>query len=177
MSAPAKILTWVLLAILVASCAAPRNSSPPQSPATSISWRETFRSTEFHSLPIGGLPGRAIGVIEERGLAFFEHDQVASLASWLTYESSGSNTTYRGYSQYTFKDGASIVALLEGQGNWPGESKGTLTFLRGTDRFLGIEGKAQFSAVMVNAPDSGGDTYVDTKGTYHLLQTVPPPPQ
>ena len=170
----AKALPAVSIAVFATSCAGPRASEPPR-PTVSVKWRETFRATANHSLPIGGLDGRAIGVMEQRGLAFFERNEVATLALWSTYETTETNTTYRGYAQYTFKDSSTILALLEGSGAVPGAQKGKLTFFRGTGRFLGIEGSATFTAVAVTASDAGGDSYVDATGEYYLLQTITPP--
>ena len=113
--------------------------------------------------------------MEQRGLAFFERNEVATLALWSTYETTETNTTYRGYAQYTFKDSSTILALLEGSGAVPGAQKGKLTFFRGTGRFLGIEGSATFTAVAVTASDAGGDSYADATGEYYLLQTITPP--
>ena len=169
-----RVLAVVGIAVLVTSCAGPRAAEPPR-PVVKLKWRETFRATENHSLLIGGLAGRAIGVMEQRGLAFFERDEVATLALWSTYETTDTNTTFRGYAQYTFKDAATIVALLEGSGAVQGAQNGMLTFLRGTGRFMGIEGNATFAAVAVTANDSGGDTYVDATGEYFILQTIAPP--
>lgn len=169
-----RVLATVCVVVLVTSCAGPRASEPPR-PTVKLKWRETFRATENHSRPIGGLAGRAIGVMEQRGLAFFERDEVATLALWTTYETTDTNATFRGYAQYTFKDSSSIVALLEGSGAVPGAQKGTLTFLRGTGRFMGIEGNATFTAIAVTTSDAGGDTYMDATGEYFILQTIAPP--
>jgi hypothetical protein len=171
----AKAIPVVSIAVLATSCAGPRASEPSR-PTVSVKWRESFRATEHHALPIGGLPGRSIGVMEQRGLAFFERDEVATLALWSTYETTAeTNSTYRGYAQYTFKDASTILALLEGSGAVPGAQTGKLTFFRGTGRFLGIEGHATFTAVAVTANDAGGDAYVDAKGEYYLLQTIAAP--
>lgn len=169
------ILPTVCLAMLATSCSTPGASAPPARPTVSIQWRETFRVTENHALPVGGLSGRTIGVMEQKGLVFHGREEVATLASWLTYESTGTNISCRGYSQFTFEDGATIVALVEGKGAAPGKQRGTLTFLRGTGRFLGIDGRADYAGVAVTAPGAGGDMYVDVAGTYSLLQSVPPP--
>lgn len=170
----AKALPLVSIAVLATACVGPRASEPAR-PTISITWRETFRATANHALPIGGLPGRSIGVMEQRGLAFFERDEVAALALWSTYETTETNGTYRGYAQYTFKDASSILALLEGSGAVTGAQNGRLTFVRGTGRFMGIEGNATFTATAVTASDAGGDTYADAKGEYSLLQTVAAP--
>lgn len=74
---------------------------------------------------------------------------MATLALWSTYETTETNTTFRGYAQYTFKDSSTIVALLEGSGVVRGAQKGMLTCLRGTGRFMGIEGNATFTAIAV----------------------------
>ena len=170
------VIAAVCLAGTVCSCSSLRSGGPPARPTVSLQWRETFRATENHSLPVGAFPGRTIGVMEQRGLAFFPHDDVATLALWLNYETTGTNTTYRGYAQYVFKDGSTIVGLRERAGAAPGAQEGKLTFLQGTGRFLGIKGEATFQAVAVTERTAGSDTYVDATGQYYLLQTVTPPP-
>lgn len=162
------------LAVLATACAGPR-ASEHSKPAISVKWDETFRATENHALPIGGLPGRSIGVREPRGLAFVEGDEVATLALWSTYEITETNSADRGYAQYTFKDASTILALLEGSGAIAGAPNGRLTCFRGMGRFMGLEGDATFTAVAVTASDAGGDTYVDATGKYVLLQTVAAP--
>jgi hypothetical protein len=141
----------------------------------SIKWRETFRATDNHSMPIGGLAGRAIGAMEQRGLAFFKRDEPATMTLWSTYETTGTNINCRGYAQYIFKAESSIVALLAGTGAIQGRQTGTMTFIRGTGRFLGISGEAAFSAVAVTSSEAGNDTYADVKGSYSLLQALTPP--
>jgi hypothetical protein len=123
-------------------------------------------------MPIRGLTGRTIGVNEQRGLAFFERDDVATLTLWTNYETTGTTTTYRGYALYTFEDGSTIVALLEGTGASPGGQDGSLTFIQGSGRFLGINGEAKFTSVTVTSADEGGDTYVDAAGNYSLLRAI-----
>lgn len=172
----ATVVELVGLALFASSCTSLPSSGAPGRPTVSVKWRETFRTTENHPLPIGALPGRSIGVEEQRGLAFFEHGDVATLALWFTYETRGTNTTYRGYAQYSFKDGSTMLALRERTGAVPGEQKGTLTFLQGTGRFLGIKGQATIGAVAVTGSTAGGDTYVDAAGEYSLLQAMPQPP-
>ena len=76
---------------------------------------------------------------------------------------------------YSFKDGSTLVGLLEGTGVSPGTQKGKLTFLRGTGRFVGVGGKADFTAVAVTSIEKGSDTYVDVEGEYYLLSAVRPP--
>jgi hypothetical protein len=170
------VLASVCLTLIASSCTGLRSSGLSAKPTVSVKWRETFRTTENHSLPIGGLPGRTIGVAEQRGLAFFEPGDVATLGLWFTYETTGTNTSYRGYAQYSFKDGSTILALRERKGTVPGEQKGSLSFLQGTGRFLGIKGQATFNAVAVNPNAGGGDTYADAHGEYSLLQAVQQPP-
>lgn len=172
--AVAATLSFVSIAAITSSCTALRSGESTARRPVPLHWRKTFRVTENLSLPVGGLPDRTLGLMEQRGLAFFEHDEVATLALWLNYETTGTNTTYRGYAQYTFKDGSTIVALRERTGAAPGEQEGTLAFLQGTGRFLGINGKATFKAVTVTARTAGSDTYMDATGTYVLLRTIPP---
>lgn len=170
------LFALVCIAVVGSSCATGRDNLTSQSkPATAVKWRETFRTTESHSLRVDGLAERGLGVTEQRGLAFFDHHEVAALGMWFTSETMRTNITYRGYAQYTFQDGSTIFALLEGTGVVPGEQKGTLTFLRGSGRFVGINGKAGFTAVTVTPDSAGSDSYADAVGEYVLLQSIIPP--
>ena len=142
------------------------NSIAGESASVTAQWREVFVTTASHTMSPEGIEGRRFGVMQQRGMAFYQDGTVSRLDAWLTYESDYGNTKYRGLVLYTFPDGATQAADFEGEGAAVGRQKGTFTFINGTGRFEGIKGGGTFTAVGVSRE---ADLYVDVKAKY----TVP----
>ena len=128
-------------------------------------WREVFVTIDSQNVPVKTMDGLVLGVMEQRGFAFYEDDSVAAITAWLTYESHGRNTQYSGYVLYSFRDGATQFARFEGDGDAIGKQKGKFTFIRGTGRFEGISGGGTFTAV--GFPPKA-DLYVDVEAQYTI---------
>lgn len=133
-------------------------------PVFSEQWREVFVTTSGHSMQPEALQGRAVGVMEQRGFAFFK-DEVAAITAWLTYESLNGRTVYTGYVEYRFEDGSMQLVRIEGSGQSYGEQEGKLKYLSGVGRFNGIDGEGTFSA-RGYAPTA--DVHVDAEAEYTL---------
>jgi hypothetical protein len=128
-------------------------------------WREVFVTVDGHSIPIRPIEGLVLGVMEQRGFAFYEDGEVATLTAWLTYETEGRNTTYKGYAVYTFPDGATQMVRFDGGGDPIGKQKGTFTFTKGTGRFQNIEGGGTFAGEGFTPK---ADPYLDAQGQYTI---------
>ncbi len=131
--------------------------------AVPIEWREAFVTVEVNMKQIDGVEGRFLGIMEQRGFAFYEHGEVATVDVWLTFERRGPATDYTGYAVYKFADGATKVGRFSGEGDPRGEQEGEFVFDGGTGRYEGITGEGTF--VGQGYPPHG-DIYLDVKGTY-----------
>lgn len=136
-----------------------------EGPTVQKRWREVFVTVENHTMPVKALEGHAVGVMEQRGFAFYDGGEVATIHAWLTYESKGQRTDYRGYIVYRFRDGATQTATFEGAGDPVGMQQGKFSFVKGTDRFEGIKGSGTFTA---EGFPPKADLYVDAEASYTL---------
>jgi hypothetical protein len=130
-------------------------------------WREVFVTIESRSIPVKNMEGLALGIMEQRGFAFYEDGSVATITAWLTYESHGQNTKYNGYVLYSFRDGATQIARFEGGGDAIGKQKGHFNFIKGTKQFDGIKGGGTFTA---EGFPPKADLYVDVKAEYSIVK-------
>ncbi|RQD56042.1 MAG: hypothetical protein D5R98_10245 [Desulfonatronovibrio sp. MSAO_Bac4] len=103
--------------------------------------------------------------MQQRGFAFYEDEEVATVSTWLTFERSGAKTNYRGYAIYAFPDGATKIGSFIGTGDPRGEQAGQFTLEGGTGRYEGITGQGSFSG---QGFPPHGDIYLDVSGTYSL---------
>ena len=133
--------------------------------AKPIEWREAFVTVDADLREIEGHAGHAVGVMQQRGFAFYDDGQVAKVNAWITFERSGAETSYRGYAVYAFPDGASKVGRFTGAGDPRGEQSGQFTIEGGTGRYEGITGQGSFSG---RGFPPHGDIYLDVSGTYSL---------
>jgi len=62
-----------------------------------IAWREAFVTVDVTLEPIEGHEGHALGLMRQRGFAFYQDGDIATVNAWITFERSGSETRYRGY--------------------------------------------------------------------------------
>lgn len=152
----------VCMVVLSSYCAFAQESTVN---TVEVKWREAFVTVENTRMEVPSVKGYTLGVMEQRGFAFYENDEVATINAWLTYESKGRDAVYRGYLLYTFRDGATQVAHFDGAGDVVGTQRGTFTFIKGTGRFEGIQGGGTFTA---EGFPPKADLYVDAQGKYTL---------
>lgn len=139
--------------------------SPEAKGETEINWKEAFVTIESDMNPIEGHEGHFIGIMHQRGFAFYEDGETATVKAWLTFERSGPETSYSGYAVYEFLDGTTKVARLEGSGDPRGKQTGEFAFKGGTGRFEGISGSGDFQG---QGFPPHGDIYVNVTGSYSL---------
>lgn len=130
-----------------------------------IKWREAFITVEANLQEVEGHEGHAVGVMQQRGFAFYDDGQVATVNVWLTFKRSAGGTSYRGYAVYSFPDGASKVGRFTGSGDPRGEQSGQFTLESGSGRYEGITGQGSFSG---RGFPPHGDIYLDVSGAYSL---------
>jgi hypothetical protein len=153
-----KFLIWFFLVICFIN-----HSSSTWAEEKTIQWKEFFYSTEGKNMQVQ--EGHNIGILDQKGLAVFDNEEFALLETWFTYENIRGKSTYQGYVLYTFKDGSTKFAKIEGSGKVPGQQKGTVVFIKGTGRFEGIQGEGSFTA-WTPFMSEGAETYVDATATY-----------
>ncbi len=130
-----------------------------------IEWREAFVTVDADMQEVEGHDGHAVGLMHQRGFAFYEDEEVETVNAWLTFERSGAETNYRGYAVYTFPDGATKIGSFTGTGDPRGEQSGQFTLEGGTGRYEGITGQGRFSG---HGFPPHGDIYLDVSGAYSL---------
>ncbi len=130
-----------------------------------IQWREGFVTVDVDLREVEGHEGHAVGLMRQRGFAFYDNGDVATVNVWLTFERSGGETNYRGYAVYTFIDGTTKTGRFIGTGDPRGEQTGDFTIEGGSGRYEGITGKGTFTG---RAFPPQGDIYLDVRGTYSI---------
>ncbi len=148
-------VTWLLSAVPTADTL---DSTP-------ITWREALVTIDSELRPIEGHERHAVGVMSQRGFAFYGDGEVATLNAWLTFERSGPETSYVGYAVYMFQDGSTKVARFTGTGDPAGQQTGEFTLRAGTGRYEGVSGEGRFTG---RGFPPHGDIYLDVEGTYSL---------
>ena len=54
-----------------------------------IAWREAFVTVDASLEPIEGHDGHAVGLMRQRGFAFYDDGDLATVNAWITFERSG----------------------------------------------------------------------------------------
>lgn len=130
-----------------------------------IQWQETFVTVESDLRPVEGHEGHALGVMQQRGFAFYENGGIASVNVLLTFERRKGTTQYTGYAVYDFGDGTTKVGRFEGRGDPAGKQAGEFAFESGTGRYAGIQGNGTFTGT---GYPPHGDIILNVRGTYSL---------
>ncbi len=132
-----------------------------------IQWREAFVTVSSDMAPVKGHDGHFVGMSHQRGFAFYDQGDVATVEVWLTFERAEAKTRYRGYAVYSFEDESTKVGRFSGEGDPVGAQSGDFRFEGGTGLFSGIAGDGSFTG---RAFPTDGDIYLDVEGTYSLAQ-------
>ena len=132
-----------------------------------IAWREAFVTVDVTLEPIEGHEGHALGLMRQRGFAFYQDGDIATVNAWITFERSGSETRYRGYAIYRFPDGATKVGRFTGGGDPAGRQAGEFILEAGTGRYRGIAGRGSFAG---QGFPPHGDIVLDVSGTYSIAK-------
>ncbi|GAJ02953.1 unnamed protein product [marine sediment metagenome] len=121
----------------------------------------------MESIQVGDVKGHFVGMYEIKGLSSHKNGEVATYMDWGTFDSIEG---FKGYFVLTFEDGSTQWAKYQGtskpaQGGKITLYEGTWKYIKGTDRFAGIEGSGSFTGKNFTPPDV---VYIDYAGTYTL---------
>jgi len=123
--------------------------SVTQARAETVKGRLVSHVTKEESIEVGDVPGHVLGVVEYKGLVFFENGEVATISEVETFEATKGSFTFQIYSTLAFEDGSTQIMKGHGtstpQEGKPELAKGTCSYIRGTGRFEGIKGSGSWS--------------------------------
>jgi hypothetical protein len=128
-----------------------------------ISSRNVYYSPTFHTLKVPDVEDHTIMLYEGKGISFTE-----KWGACLVYEAGIVDTikgegTCQGYTQYSFPDGSTTMQKWEGRLG-AARNEGTWTYIKGTGKFNGIQGKGTWKASLMS-PERW---YSDGVGEYTL---------
>jgi hypothetical protein len=136
-----------------------------------VTYRQVFNVTTIHTLKVPDVEGHAYTLFEAKGILFSEKwgpGVVSMIASFDLIKGAG---TFQGYTHTTFPDGSTITAKFEGKSITTGVgltgiglSEATWTYVKGTGKFQGIQGRGTSKSNTL-AP---GQFYADAEGEYTL---------
>ncbi|MEW6375809.1 MAG: hypothetical protein AB1502_08470 [Thermodesulfobacteriota bacterium] len=141
---------------------------------------EKFRVTGYivrvEAIPVEDVEGHVLMVIMRRGLASFETGETAKWEAWVTGDFIKGKGPFQGYTKYTYEDGSTTIAKVEGfwEAIPDGKSlyKGTSEYIKGTGRFEGIKGSMSYTGKGLTpySKEKGlmSDVYYDCIATYSL---------
>jgi len=137
--------------------------------------RVTSYITKMEVLPILDVEGHVVLIYERRGVAVFEDGETAAYLTRGTADFIKGNGPFQGYSQLTYKDGATTTVKYQGNLTTPAGEKlavysGKGEYIKGTGRFDGIKGSVSFSAKYVTplTKETKGDVVMEVTQTYTL---------
>jgi hypothetical protein len=144
--------------------------------AESMEWkgRTVYHMTKVEAIPVGDVPGHVIGIADARGLTFIDNGEVATYLSRICFDFTNGNGPHWAYGVTTYEDGSTTVVKAEGTTTaLPGGAstfEGTLSYIKGTGRFEGIQGGGTYTGKRVAplAPGGPADSYSDWSATYTL---------
>lgn len=114
-----------------------------------VKFRSNLYFVQFEAIPVGDVEGHVIAVGFRRGLTFFENGEVATNASWITYDLTKGKGLYQGYWMLTYEDGSTTTQKVQGTVEpIPGGRsgiEGTGEYIKGTQRFEGIKGNTSYA--------------------------------
>jgi hypothetical protein len=142
--------------------------------ADEVAYRVVTHNQKVEMMEVGDVPGHVVGIIEQPGLIFTTKGpasgEIGTRKGTTYFDNVKGKGTFTGYYVYTFPDGSTLVHKATGMatpedGGKRAAFEGTYEVAGGTGRFAGMKGKGTFKAERVGSLQTGGDTYVDIKGT------------
>ena len=110
-----------------------------------ITMREVLCGTAFHEQKVSDLEDHAIFAYEAKGITFYEKWGPCLVTETGTLDLLKGEGPGKGYSHYTFPDGSTITMNWEGKIR-PGGAEGTWTQIKGTGKFVGIQGEGTWKS-------------------------------
>jgi len=125
-----------------------------------VASRIDYLATVVHTIKVPDMEDHTIWLVEAKGIYFSEKWGNALVYQIFTWDSIKGSGPCRGYDRWAFPDGSTI------DGPWEGKStgasvEGTLTLIKGTGKFEGIQGKGKFKAQMLSADQYYGHQEID----------------
>jgi len=134
-----------------------------------VAVRCAYTTATTHTLKVPDAEGHINILYEAKGIGFYEKWGPAPIHAVNTVDIIKGAGSFKGYTHTTFSDGSTISAKFEGKttaGGAPGAtpSVGTWTYIKGTGKFEGIQGKGTLKTYHLR-PDQ---FYSDYEGEYTL---------
>jgi hypothetical protein len=136
--------------------------------------RIVYHLTKVEVIPVGDVPGHIIAIADAPGLTFVENGEVCTFANKIMFDVTNGSGPHWTYSVMTYPDKSTRVTKAQGTTTAlaSGESmfEGTVTFIKGTGRFEGIQGGGAYSGKRLAPLTPGGpaECYLDITWTYTL---------
>jgi len=125
--------------------------------------RNANHFTTFQTVKVGDVEGHNLYLFEAKAIVFNEKWGVGLVTVTGTTDDINGEWKGGGYDQYTYPDGSTITEKWEGKGGASG-GNGTLTAIKGTGKFEGIQGRGTWKSY----PVGPGQFYSDGEGEYTL---------
>jgi hypothetical protein len=144
---------------------------PTLAPAQDLGTSRRVQGTAaVTSVEVGDVPGHVVGVVEFKGLSFFEGGEIATHTNPATFDLTNGSGPHQGYVTHYFDDGSTSIERYQGEARLSTDGKrtvveGTFECIGGTGRFAGLKGEGTYRGERLGALESGDYVYVDTTGS------------
>jgi len=150
------------VALIVASLAVP----PAWADDDVSSGRRVQDTTSTQAVEVGDKPGHVVGVVEFKGLTFFEGGEIATHVNTATFDLTEGTGTHQGYVVHYFQDDSTSIERYEGEaieldGGRTTRVVGTYECIGGTGRFAGLQGSGSYRGERIGSLQAGSFVYVD----------------
>jgi hypothetical protein len=136
-----------------------------------VAYRQVYYMTSIHTLKVPDVEGHAINLLEAKGIVSSEKWGAALIYQINTLDFIKGSGTFQGYTHTTYPDGSTITTKFEGKSKGGGagttgmaSSEGTWTYVKGTGKFEGIQGRGTMKSYVLGP----GQFYSDSEGEYTL---------
>jgi hypothetical protein len=122
------------------------------------------------AVEVGDVPGHVVGVVEFKGLSFFEGGEIATHTNPATFDLTDGSGPHQGYVTHYFDDGSTSIERYRGEARLSADGRrtvveGTFECVGGTGRFAGLRGEGTYRGERIGALRTGDYVYVDTTGS------------
>jgi hypothetical protein len=133
--------------------------------------REVYYATTIHTLKVPDVEGHSIYLFESKGIGFSEKWGSYLIYHTTTLDLIKGEGTHQGYAHSTFPDGSTITLKFAGKNFGTSRtatgsqgSEGTYTYIKGTGKFEGIQGRGAYKSYHMGQ----GQWYTDGESEYML---------
>jgi hypothetical protein len=136
-----------------------------------VEGRQVYYMTTIQTLKVPDVEGHTVNLLEAKGIFSSEKWGAALVYQINTLDFIKGAGTFQGYAHITYPDGSTTTSKFEGKSTGGGvgttgmaSSEGTWTYVKGTGKFQGIQGRGTFKSYVL-APSQ---FYSDLQGEYTL---------